>query len=340
MLKEYKGEIKIRIELNSDFVMKYNETYETILIDWLIEKIKDEFKDEFSENEINIDDKLKLLTSFVISFKQIKISFQEIKSVILENLKLVDKSQNAEELLIFYKLEGKLAKNKNKRKIRKKHNRKFKFATSSEKNKLSYYSIFGHRVFLLICLIVFTIILTIVGVLVTRGLFWFFSFIPFLLVEQDLTYLSSFLGGLLGIVVGFFIDAIIISRWKRLKNYQMLLDLLLNEFEDIERALLILYKMKKERGEMFEVSTPVIKSIVENVDNISIFYNLPRYLNFEEKGNFVREIKVIKKEIDGLNCNESISLEKLLEKCINLQVRIEKFRNCTDSFKHREKVVK
>lgn len=214
-----------------------------------------------------------------------------------------------------------------------------KIVSNGEKSKLRFYSILGHRIFLIVCLVLFMIIATVVGVFVTRLLFWLLTLIPILKIENDVAYLSSFLGGLLGIVLGFFIDAIIISRWKRLKSYQMLLGILLNELEDVESALLSLYEKRRKNG-VFSISIPVLKSVVENVDNISIFYNLPRYLVFEEKGNFVREIKFIKKEIDELNRNNTEDLEKLFKRCVKLQGRIEKFRKCTDSARHREKVVK
>lgn len=107
MCKKCKSEVKIRIELTKEYVLEHNNTAEPIIIDSIIKNIED----KCGENNIQIDNKFKLLNSFVIRFDQKIINFEKIKSLTIGYLNSLGKSNNKNNYLAFYILEGRLMKN-------------------------------------------------------------------------------------------------------------------------------------------------------------------------------------------------------------------------------------
>lgn len=110
----------------------------------------------------------------------------------------------------------------------------------NKENKLSYYSIGKHRVVLVIYALLCLIFSIAFFVILLRCLFALFGIIPILGIGddgKDLSYLADFLGGLIGIIVGFFADAIFISRWQHLKRYKSLVSLLNKELGSIKYTI-------------------------------------------------------------------------------------------------------
>ena len=116
----------------------------------------------------------------------------------------------------------------------------FNTMKQKKEGRLSYYSVWGHRIFLAICLLVVFIICIFVFPWILKLIYSFFSKIPGFFVGNsceinELSLLPDFLGGLCGILVGVFLDATIVSRWIHLKKYTSLLGILNQEFDEIKK---------------------------------------------------------------------------------------------------------
>lgn len=205
---------------------------------------------------------------------------------------------------------------------------------TSKKGKLSYYDIGFHKKFLLLYACLSLIVCIIVFALILRGLFAIIYLIPFLKLEDgnggDFSYLADFLGGLIGVIIGFIADAVYISRWQHLKKYRALLNILNPELESIKNLIRNKWGFDGTKiiNNKTDIEAPMLKEIVTTVDGISTFYNLPRWnIWFEEQGNFAREIQEINAGIRKWNDKE---VTNEIDFCNTLLRKIEKFQKVTD----------
>ena len=182
---------------------------------------------------------------------------------------------------------------------------------STKKDKLSYYDIKFHKKFLLLYALLTLILCLVVFVLLLRGIFEIIYHLPFLKLGNgssgDYSYLADFLGGLIGIIIGFIADAVYISRWQHLKKYKALLNILNPEFDSVKNLIRNKWGFDgtKIKNTTTDIEAPMLKEIVTTVDGISTFYNLPRWnIWFEEQGNFAREIQEINAGIRKWNDKE------------------------------------
>lgn len=106
--------------------------------------------------------------------------------------------------------------------------------------------------------------------------------------KLNIGVLPDFLGGMAGILVGFFLEWLIFEKIKNLSKFQAILSCLEIEFKKIKKTL------KTKRVSICEI---VIDDIVLSAENSIILFNLPGYLivKIKRKG----EILSLLQEIHG-----------------------------------------
>ncbi len=208
-----------------------------------------------------------------------------------------------------------------------------------EENKLSYYNIGRHKAVLIIYALLCLVLSVAVFVIALRLIFGLFGLIPILSIGQsgnDLSYLADFLGGFIGIIVGFLADAMFISRLQHLKRYRSLLNILNKELNGVKNTLKyvwgindLLYKNKKENktlkifndaGFLDENDNLKPLDIINEIFKLLEFYNTDKHhKNFYDKlfenlkaiFTDAEDIENIQKRLNSLNNDNKVLLYKL-----------------------------
>lgn len=188
--------------------------------------------------------------------------------------------------------------------------RKKKNAKANE--KLSYYSIKGHKAILTIYALLTLILSILFFVALLRFCFWMFGLVSILRVglNQDVSYLVNFLGGLIGVVVGFFADAIFISRLQHLKKYKSLLNLLNKELNDVKNTIKYIWGVETLLNNQNIIN--ILKKSrlltdngeIESLENISKFNNYLMQYSPEEKdfyNSLFQALKCVFKDKEVIN---------------------------------------
>lgn len=148
--------------------------------------------------------------------------------------------------------------------------------------KPKYYNILAHRIVLILWLLIVAALFIFVFSLCVGGIELLYHDKWGSLWTEDaetgklnLGVLPDFLGGMAGILVGFFLEWVIFEKIKNLSKYQAILSCLEIEFKKIKKTL------KTKRITICEI---IIDDIVLSAENSVILYNLPGYLIVKLKG--------------------------------------------------------
>lgn len=160
--------------------------------------------------------------------------------------------------------------------------------------EVRYYNVTAHKIVLLVWLIIIAGISILIFSMCVAGIEYVFRSCADLWSQEpekgklNLGVLPDFLGGMTGIIVGFFLEWFVFEKIKTLSKYQTVLSCLKIEFDKI------IITINKETREISEI---ILDDIVLSADNSIILYNLPRYFIFLNKGK--GEILSLLQEIHG-----------------------------------------
>lgn len=159
-----------------------------------------------------------------------------------------------------------------------------KEGTSENVNKeFRYYSITAHQIVLVIWLIIISMLLIFIFSLFIGGIERLYQEWDGMWTGEDnresgtsgvgfnLGVLPDFLGGMVGILVGFFLEWLIFEKIKNLSKYRTIISCLKIEFDKIE--MLLTHQRKK-------INEVITDDIVLSAENSVIIENLPHFFVF------------------------------------------------------------
>lgn len=181
-----------------------------------------------------------------------------------------------------------------------------------------YYSITAHQIVLVIWLIIISLLLIFIFSLFIGGIERLYQEWDWMWTGEDnresgtsrvgfnLGVLPDFLGGMVGILVGFFLEWLIFEKIKNLSKYRTIITCLKIEFDKIEMLL------KLNRKKIREV---IIDDIVLSAENSVIIENLPHFFVFR-RSRRGEELLSLLQEIHGeiTQRNKAID-DKKAEEC-------------------------
>lgn len=186
---------------------------------------------------------------------------------------------------------------------------------------LKYYNIMWHRVAILIYMLLTILIFVFAFALTLRIFFCVFTNIGFLSLgdSEGLSYLSDFMGGFIGILIGLIIDSWFMSKFNRLRNYKAHIEVLNPELDQVRMVVLQDWKYDKVRERYDELVKGIVGSLNEfcvlfdkydsenNGKYLAIYRQLKKY--FMEGAVFISEINERYKD----NVSEMQNIERLLQ---------------------------
>lgn len=165
--------------------------------------------------------------------------------------------------------------------------------------KEKYYNIKAHVVVLVIWLLIFAVISIVIGSFVAWGVKWAYNNLG--LWHANLSeVLPDFLGGMLGLVCGFFLEWIVVDKIKLLCKYSAILTILETELSDIKKIV--------HKADCTQIMPLILDDVVLSCESSVVLYNLPGYLilKYKGKGDILRLLQQIYANI----ANRNVLLEK------------------------------
>ena len=155
-----------------------------------------------------------------------------------------------------------------------------------ENKLLRKYKLRAHRAYIIVWIII-------IGLLAAFGIPWLIGPIGFIFskipgwgdpnaasnIILDLDMLPSFLGGLVGILIGFVLEGVFFEQLRHLKKYEAYCVSLRGTFT----SMLETCHRVKEENKLWEINKLLLEDVMTSVEKDALFYNLPRYLFFEVK---------------------------------------------------------
>lgn len=201
--------------------------------------------------------------------------------------------------------------------------------------QLRHYSIRGHRIYLIVLLLLtfacsvflFPLLLKLIYSCFVK---WFGE------SDSIIKLLPDFLGGLVGVLIGFLVDFSIIKRLKHLQEYESLLGVLvpylnylIKHIEDTIQKINANPKIKKSDLRGFDYS--IIEECIRSTDKLSIFYNLPRYFFFKRKGAIAESLRAIYTSGDENDLTDFNAALDLYLKQLKTKLSIDTPKNTDDN---------
>ncbi|MCH5159311.1 MAG: hypothetical protein J1F66_00490 [Clostridiales bacterium] len=160
-----------------------------------------------------------------------------------------------------------------------------------------YYSVGWHRfVIILKSFLIFALCLCIAPILI-KLLMQMFLKLKFLALKDDyvINVLSSFVGSFAGVCIGFIFEATYIHQWKTLDKYQSLVCVINEELDVLIKKMFgktipnfkIIPQLDDEQYKVIYnnikngLGIESIRNVCCSVESDSIFYNIPRYIVFQ-----------------------------------------------------------
>ncbi len=199
------------------------------------------------------------------------------------------------------------------------------------KENIKYYNSKKHRYALIAYLVLSFALCAFIFPWILKLLYLCFEFFGF----EETNLLPDFLGGLCGILIAAILDSTIISRLAHLKKYDAIVDVLISEVNVTSE-----YLKKEQYYPGYIIPIPILESIVNSYEAISIFYNLPRYFWGNEKGIISEEIRKLATSLKSLNVilgtmplsnlpkDKPLSVKEISK--VMDKLLFEKFKNCID----------
>lgn len=171
-----------------------------------------------------------------------------------------------------------------------------------------YYNVTAHRVVILIYMILTIVLLVFVVPLIVASINWLLTKFGWSETEEffNSKLLPDFLGGFMGIIIGYVLESTYLRRLKLLRQYEAIKTLLVDELDELFKDLdkIVPDEDKSENKETQSNSantllyvkfhTPVINNVVNSCEYANVLYNLPRYsFRSKNKGNILLNLQNI-----------------------------------------------
>lgn len=152
--------------------------------------------------------------------------------------------------------------------------------------KIKRYNVVKHQIWIISLMIVFVIILAfslpwIIGVIelcFRNSKYWGYELIDDngnLTDILNLSLLADFLGGLIGIIIGFLMELHFVEKLRILNHYQILLRGIGKELTKILDVFQARLREEKKEDRLCSFDIKILDDIVNDIDKESVFYNLP-----------------------------------------------------------------
>ena len=162
---------------------------------------------------------------------------------------------------------------------KRKNNKTLNNSPSLKNCELKKYNILTHRLAVIICmLLVFMLVIIGLPFLIKEIYIRIFSKIW---SENELDLLPDFLGGIVGILTGFFLEMWFFERLTTLSKYKVLKNCLKDELIGIKKGLNNVWEGNLDKRNIY---TLIFDDIIESAENSTIIFNLPRFNLFKKKG--------------------------------------------------------
>ena len=197
-------------------------------------------------------------------------------------------------------------------------------------NDLKYYNITGHKWALFGWIVGIGILCIFIFAFFSGGIEWIFRIMGIWKTTGcdesylNLSILPDFLGGMIGILVGFFLDWFIFDKFRCLVKYEAILSVLNVELNDIIDSL-----MQRDQLDLI-----VMRDILESEENSVVLYNLPHYCLFNKKNSrhIFSELRSIYNSLRQYTDAKGCDSESLIKKTIDeSKEHICYFKKLTDS---------
>lgn len=200
--------------------------------------------------------------------------------------------------------------------------------TGNVQEDLGYYCVFYHFLWLWLLLIFCTLVCIFIFPWGFKGLSLIHPSIFPQIAEND--FVPNFLAGMLGIIIGFIFDVIIIRRMRILYDYVSIRHCLVEDLKEIVAVLLICRdEITSERCNLLYKK---IEKYLSTIEWRSTLYNLPRFFKLQSnKGQFVillgnvlglfQDLKNYEKETEEKTKNYKI--QQVVDICMVLLVCID-----------------
>lgn len=189
--------------------------------------------------------------------------------------------------------------------------------------KFSYYSVAKHSAWLWFLLIFSTVCCFFCFPWGFKALI---TFCPYIIPSISVNdFIPNFLAGMLGIILGFLLDAVFIRRLKLLFDYIGIRYCLIADLKDVVHVCSV--NGTNLAYEKCELLYKNIEKYFSNVDNRSILYNLPRYIKRKSrKGIYaikLGNILGLLQDIKDNNKKTNSKIEDIINTSIELLMRID-----------------
>lgn len=204
------------------------------------------------------------------------------------------------------------------------------------------YSTLWHQVWIVFWMAVVTVVCIFLIPWIIKGLFCLVALIPRVsentmfptFGDGSKDFVPNFLAGMIGLILGFVFDFVFIRRLRLINDFKRIRVSLIEDLKSI-----ILLCIDKNLNEDYEIKTiDLSEEDIKNIENKiekyttsievrAILYNVPRYVFWTMKGNFLRLIFNIKNLLRYISISNEEQKTKetyrLIKSCIELLLKID-----------------
>lgn len=194
---------------------------------------------------------------------------------------------------------------------------KYQLEVKKEKdNVLNNYAARLHQIEILVFMPALFVLSVVVGGLLVGGWEKFMRLCVFTeKIGLNIGVIPDFLGGLIGILVGFYFEWLFFEKLQHINKYKAFKGCLENELNCILELLSDI--SNKFPNEINEIELTIFDDLIKSIDNSAIIYNLPRYCIFMPRGVLYNCLADIYSYIEEYNRYFAALEKKYSDKLIN-----------------------